>query len=80
MQLPSRESLLWVQDADPLKNPSYEIVLDWAQIGPPPTSNDMPRLLVAQEVRPRQSGELIKGDAEEIGKTAVEKLVEQKIV
>lgn len=29
---------------------------------------------------PRQSGELIKGEAEEIGKTAVGKLVEQKIV
>ena len=29
---------------------------------------------------PRQSGELIKGEAEEIGKTAVQKLVEQKIV
>ena len=29
---------------------------------------------------PRQSGELIKGAAEEIGKPAVGKLVEQKIV
>ncbi|MDY3906240.1 MAG: electron transfer flavoprotein subunit beta/FixA family protein [Lawsonibacter sp.] len=29
---------------------------------------------------PRQSGELIKGEAEEIGKIAVQKLVEQKII
>lgn len=29
---------------------------------------------------PRQSGELIQGDAEEIGKIAVQKLVEQKII
>ena len=29
---------------------------------------------------PRQSGELIKGEAEEIAKIAVQKLVEQKII
>lgn len=58
-------------------------VLDCAAIGADPekvgthSPTAVKRLYVPA---PRQSGELLKGEAEEIGRTAVEKLVAQKIV
>ena len=58
-------------------------VLDCAAIGADVSKvgkNSPSAILKLYAPAPRQSGELIKGDAEEIGKTAVEKLVEQKIV
>ena len=57
--------------------------LDCAAIGADPAKvgkNSPSAIKKLYTPAPRQSGELIKGDAEEIAKTAVQKLVEQKIV
>ena len=58
-------------------------VLDCAAIGADVSKvgqNSPSKIKKLYTPAPRQSGELIKGEAEEIGKTAVQKLVEQKIV
>ena len=58
-------------------------VLDCASLGIEPEKvgkNSPTQIQKLYTPAPRQSGELLKGEAAEIGKTAVTKLVEQKVV